>query len=375
MLRSGDSASAVIVGAGIFGTSLADALTARRWEVTLVERYSPANWRSSSGDVSRLLRFGHGAGDGRDEWYTRSAWTALQLWRAIEEEERRELLVNTGAMWLSHTSDGWEAAAEETMHRVGVPLQHVSRDELSAYLPELCTDDLLYGLYEPAAGVLRAAESVQVLFGRARRRGARTVYGSAAPHPDGVFVNDEIISADRVVWACGAWLGQLFPGWAPVTPTRQHVFYWNSPPQWRTGPAWIDSDRGFYGFPDLDGAGLKALSDRCGQPFDLEGGSRQLHPRAEAEAKEYLANRFPALAGIQVLRGYVMHYEMTPDRTFLIGPLPGQDRVWLLGGGSGHGFKHGPALGAYVADLLEGRQQLDERFAIPAVDDRQRAAR
>lgn len=362
MLGSGDGASAVIVGTGVFGASLADALTARRWDVTLVERYSPANSRSSSGDVSRLLRFGHGDGDGLDEWYTRSAWAALQLWRDIGEEERRDLLVNTGAMWLVCSADGWEVAAEATMQQVGVPSERVSQHELSKYFPDVHTDDLRYGLYEPAACVVRAAESVQVLVGRALRRNARLVHGPAAPHRDGVSVNDEVITADRVIWACGAWLGQLFPQWAPVTPTRQNVFYWNSPPRWRTGPAWVDNSHGFYGFPDLDGAGLKGLSDSRGPRFDLENGSRQVDPRAEAEARDYLAYRFPALAGVGVLRSFVMHYEMTPRRRFLVGPLPGQDRVWLLGGGSGHGFKHGPALGAYLADVLEGRQQLDPRF-------------
>lgn len=369
MSRSGDAASAAIVGAGIFGASLADALTARGWAVTLVERYSPANSRSSSGDASRLLRFGHGAGDGKDEWYTRSAWTALQLWRSIAEEEHRELFVTTGAMWLTRGSDGWAAAAEKVMVEVGVPCQRVAPAELSNYFPSIRTEDLLYGLYEPKACVLRAAECVHVLFGRARRRGARVVYGSAVPHPDGLFLNGEILGADRVIWACGAWLGRLFPPWAPVSATSQHVFYWDSPPEWRTGPAWLEDGRDFYGFPDLDGLGLKALSDSRGPWFDLENTRRQLDPRVEVETKQYLAYRFPALADIHVLRSYVMHYEMTPGRTFLIGPLPGQDRDWLLGGGSGHGFKHGPALGAYLANVLEGRQQLDERFAISAVAD------
>lgn len=364
VLDSSAAPSAVIVGAGIFGASMADALTSRDWGVTLVERYSPANSRSSSGDASRLLRFGHGEGDGNDEWYTRSAWTARQLWRAIGDEERRDLLVKCGAIWFSRHSDGREAVAEETMRVAGVPCERLEPGDLRDHFPDIRTDDLLYALYEPEACLLRAAEAVHVLVRRARRRGARMVFGSATPHGDGVLVNEEVLSGDRVIWACGAWLGRLFPEWAPVTATRQHVFYWDSPPAWRTGPAWLENDCDVYGFPDLDGLGIKAMSDRIGPPFDLDRAVRRTDPREELEVRRYLAHRFPALSDVQPLRSQVMHYEMTPDRRFLIGPLPGQDRVWLMGGGSGHGFKHGPALGLYVADVLEGRQALDERFAI-----------
>ncbi len=364
MPASGDTASAVVVGAGIFGASLADALTARGWAVTLVERYAPANSRSSSGDASRLLRFGHGEGDGNDEWYTRSAWRARQLWQRIGEEEHRELLVPTGAVWFTTRSEGWESAAEKTMREVGVPCERIAASDLHGQFPDIRTEDLLFGLYEPAAGVLRAAESVHVLVARARRRGAQVILGSGSPETDGVLVDGRLVTGDRVIWAAGAWLGSLFPQWANVTPTRQHVFYWDTGPEWRGGPAWLENDRSVYGFPDLDGLGLKAANDSIGPTVDLEKPVREPDHAVEREVQQYLAYRFPQLSGVRLLRTHVMHYEMSPGRTFLIGPLPGQDRVWLLGGGSGHGFKHGPALGEYVADVLEGRKELAERFTI-----------
>ncbi len=332
--------------------------------MTLVERYAPANSRSSSGDASRLLRFGHGEGDGNDEWYTRSAWRARELWLSIGEEENRELLAPTGAVWFATSPNGWESAAEQTMRAAGVPSERLAPVDLAELFPDVHTEDLHFGLYEPAAGVLRAAESVHVLVGRARRRGAQVVSGTATPHADGVIVDGRLLGADRVIWAAGAWLGSLFPRWANVTPTRQHVFYWDSPPAWQRGPAWLENDRHVYGFPDLDGVGLKATSDRIGPPVDLEQPSRRPDPVVESEVARYLAHRFPALSDVPLLRTAVMHYEVRPGRTFLIGPLPDQDRVWLMGGGSGHGFKHGPALGEYVADVLEGHRDLEPRFTV-----------
>jgi sarcosine oxidase len=353
-----------VVGAGVFGASLADVLSTRGWRVTLVDRYGPANWRSSSGDHSRLLRCGHLGGDGNDEWYTRSAWRARALWRQIAEEEDQDLIVKTGAIWFSTDLSGGEGAAEATMREAGVPCGRLSPADLRDQFPDINADDLAVALFEPEACVLRAAECVRVMVRRSCRRGARFLYGTAAPHPRGVLVDGQLIQADREIWACGAWLGKLFPRWAPVQATRQHVFYWDAPPAWRRGPAWVENSSGFYGFPDFDGVGIKALSDRIGPPLDLESAVRELDPQVEGEVQRYLAHRFPALDGIKILRAYVMHYEVTPGRTFLAGPTPGQTRVWLLGGGSGHGFKHGPALGTYLADVLDGVKDLEPRFAI-----------
>ena len=194
----------------------------------------------------------------------RSAWTALGPWRAICNEERQNLLVNTGAIWFARRADGSEAVAEERMRAAGLPCERLDPHELHEYFPDIAADDLLFALYEPEACVLRASQCVHVLVERARRRGALMVFGSAKPHRDGVLLDHEVLSGDRVIWACGAWLGRLFPEWAPVTATRQNVFYWDSPSAWRTGPAWLENDRFVYGFPDIDGLGIKAVSTRSG---------------------------------------------------------------------------------------------------------------
>ncbi len=74
------------------------------------------------------------------------------------------------------------------------------------------------------------------------------------------------LAADHVVWACGAWLGALLPDDAPVRPAWQDVLHWHGPPAWRDGPAWIDAGGadgdgiGCYGFPDVDGLGVKAVT-------------------------------------------------------------------------------------------------------------------
>ena len=142
--------------------------------------------------------------------------------------------------------------------------------DLRDHFPSIAIEDLLLPLHEPEACVVRASQCVHALVDRARQRGANMVFGLATPHPDGLLVNGEVLSADRVVWACGAWLGKLFPQWAPVTATRQDVFYWDSPAEWRNGLSWQDVDQQMYGFPDVDGLGVKAVTDKPGRPLDLE---------------------------------------------------------------------------------------------------------
>ena len=74
-------------------------------------------------------------------------------------------------------------------------------------------------------------------------------------------------------------------------------------------------------------------------------------PEHERRAPAYLAERFPALAGAPLVGRRACQYELTADTHFVIAPHPDHDGAYgLMGGGSGHGFKHGPPL----AELMEG---------------------
>ena len=56
---------------------------------------------------------------------------------------------------------------------------------------------------------------------------------------------------------------------------------------------------------------------------------------------------------------------MTPDSHFLIDRHPAFANVWLVGGGSGHGYKHGPEIGRHVVGRLDGDPAPeDNRFAL-----------
>jgi sarcosine oxidase len=355
--------SAIVVGAGIFGGSVAHELVERGWDVTLVDRYPPGHVRAASGGESRLIRAAHGD----DAWYVRSARRAYERWLALEAEAGASLLVPCGVLWLAHDESGWEAESERTLRAEGVPVERLTPADAASLFPSFAGDDLAFCMLEPEAGVLRARDATRAIVGLARAKGATFVGGEARPAAGTVVELDgERLAADVVVWACGAWLAGLFPEHARLRVTRQEVLHFGAPIAWETPPvpAWVDYHAAFYGAGDLDGRGVKVSPDREGPEFDPDRDDRTPSEQAEADARAYLGRRFPALADAPLVFSRVCPYSLTSDTNFLIARHPGQDGVWLLGGGSGHGFKHGPALAEYVADLLEGGGEPDERFGL-----------
>ncbi len=354
--------SAIVVGAGIFGASVAHRLAADGWEVTLIECDEPAGPRSSSGSHSRLIRYGHGD----DVWHAQLARRARECWRAIESATGTALLTECGLLWMAHREDGWEARSERVLREAGIPVERLSADEAARMFPSFDAAGVEFAVFEPEAGALRAQLAVHTLVTLAREHGAQLIGGTALPQGDGVRVRERRLEADHVVWACGPWLPALFPGIAEIRVDRVEYATFECDPAWRADngvPAWVDFDADVYGLPALDGEGFKVAPEGAAEPFDPDTFPRPLTAAREAAAREYVALRFPSLATARRVGGRVCQYEMTADSEFLIAPHPEHAGVWLLGGGSGHGFKHGPALAEMVRDLLTGAAQPLERHA------------
>jgi glycine/D-amino acid oxidase-like deaminating enzyme len=354
--------SAIVVGAGVFGASVAHRLAGAGWEVTLVDAETPGHERSTSGDESRLMRSGHGT----DVWHTRSALRARTLWRELEAETGTSLYVEAGMAWFVRADDGWEADAERVMRDEGIPTERLEPGAAAELFPALGTADLAYVLHEPEAGVLRARRATRTLADAACERGARFVGGSAAPDGERVRIGDQTLEADYVVWACGPWLATLFPDVVDLRVTKQDVLYFAAPKTWRTPevPAWLDYQGAFYGQGDLDGRGVKAATDAIGPDFDPDTGDRTLDWSMEQHVRRYLHRRFPPLVDAPLLTHRCCQYELTADNRFIAAPHPEHPSVWILGGGSGHGFKHGPALAERVEAWLSGAEAPDPTLAL-----------
>jgi monomeric sarcosine oxidase len=365
--------SATIVGAGVFGAWTAFALHTRGWTVTLIEQYGPANSRASSGGETRIIRSGYGGHAIYASW----AHDALPRWQALERETRVSLFTRTGALFVGR-DESWLRRTLDTLQREQVAAEWLTPAELGERYAPLHFTDAAGGVFEPEAGVLFARRAVQTLVRLLRARGVTIVQSR-------VTVADLLrgSTGDAIVLAAGPWLPALLPDLLGdfIVPTRQEVFFFGapagSPPAQRFAPeqfpAWVAFDEGIYGLPDLEHRGVKIAIDAHGPRVDPETLDRVVDAGAIARIREVLRRRIPSLADAPLLESRVCQYENTPDGHFLLDRLPGQDRVWIAGGGSGHGFKHGPSIGEYVADLIEARRAPDPMFGLTGRSSRARA--
>jgi len=330
--------SAVVVGAGVFGAATARELDRRGWDVTLVEQYAPGNVRSGSGGDTRLLRFSHGDQD----WYTLSARRSLELWHELERTSGQRLFEPVGVAWFATAADDFTARSEAALNRLGIPCERLTPAEASRLYPSLGGADLESVLLEPEAGVLNARAATRAL---AAPLGVVTGRPTPADPPE----------ADAVVWACGSWLPKLFPDLVEIRLARRDVFFFGVGGEWAGTPGFCEYDGPFYGHGELGGLGMKIAPDSGTIEIDPDVLERFPDAAAGEIAREYAARRFPALAHAPLVGARVCQYDLTPDTHFLVARHPDEPAWWLLGGGSGHGFKHGPALAEYVADCIEGR--------------------
>ncbi|MDX6613687.1 MAG: hypothetical protein QOD75_2873 [Blastocatellia bacterium] len=372
-----------IVGAGVFGAWTACQLNRAGADVVLLDAFGAGNSRASSGGESRMIRMGYGA----DEIYTRMAQRSLDMWKerfAQHGPTAASLFQPTGVLWLARDNDPYCEATLELLRRCNVAHQRLERAELTSRYPQLKLGPVTWGILEPESGVLLARRAVQAVVAHAEAGGV--TYLEEAIRAPAVDAHDrdnlnslhtisgKEIFAKQFIFACGPWLPKIFPALLGqlIHITRQEVFFFGVPPTGAAGkafgpesmPAWIDFNDLVYGVPNLDQRGYKLAIDAHGPQFDPDNGDRLASAEGLAALRHYLARRVPSLANAPVTETRVCQYENTSNGDFLIDRHPGWDNVWLVGGGSGHGFKHGPAVGEHVAALLLGKAEVEPRFAL-----------
>jgi sarcosine oxidase len=372
-----------VIGAGVFGAWTAHHLRQAGLKVALADAYGGANSRASSGGESRIIRMGYGA----DEIYTRSAMRSLVLWRQFCDKTGQPLFHQTGVLWTAAAGDPYTENTRRTLARCGAHFEALSPAELKSRYSQMDFAPAAWGIFEPESGALMARRAVEAVVADAVRNGAALLRESVAV-PGGAgsaaklrTASGGTIQADVFVFACGAWLPKVFPDLlgARITPTRQEAFFFGTPPGDPrfvppAMPVWIDfSDpRGPYGFPDLENRGVKIALDQHGPPIDPDTAGRVASADGLAAARDFLGQRFPALRHAPLVEARVCQYENTSNGDFLIDRHPDFANVWLVGGGSGHGFKHGPAVGEYVAARILHGGPVDLRYSLASKAETQR---
>jgi len=353
-----------VIGAGAFGGWTALHLLEGGARVTLIDAWGPGNSRSSSGGETRVMRGTYGP----DQPYTELAARALTLWAKYERKWKRQFLHRSGVLWMAAgRDDTFERGSVEMLRTAKIKYQELSSSELKKRWTQINFQGIEWGIFEPECGYLDARASCAAVVDHFLDRGGKYQQAevlSLGLEQSGLcnlrLSDGSKVKGDGFVFACGPWLGRLFPkSIGPlVKPTKQDVFFFGTP----AGdtrfhdpniPVWADHrDHFFYGIPGSDRRGFKIADDTRGEDFDPTDGDRAISPKALKRVREYLAFRFPALKDAPLIETRVCQYEQTPDSHFLIDRHPENENVWLLGGGSGHGFKHGPAIGEMMAELI-----------------------
>jgi glycine/D-amino acid oxidase-like deaminating enzyme len=400
-----------VIGAGAFGGWTALHLLERGARVTLLDAWGPGNSRSSSGGETRIMRGTYGP----DQPYTALAARALKLWGKYERRWKRKFLHRTGVLWMvSSAEDGYERGSIAVLREEGIQCKELSVAEMRRRWPQINFHGVHWGIVEPECGYLEARASCGAVVqafatGGGEYRQAAVVGGSgsaggktAGPSTPpsipagmegsgqddrfgledgfwrGLKLSDESrLKADCYVFACGPWLGKLFPETlgSVIRPTKQDILFFGT----RAGdsrftdaqlPVWGDhlsgeyEGRFFYGIPGSGRRGFKVADDTRGARFDPTDGERVVSPAALKRVRQYLEFRFPAMKDAPLIETRVCQYEQTPDGNFILDRHPGMENVWLLGGGSGHGFKHGPALGEIMAGMVFGDTKIEKRWGL-----------
>jgi sarcosine oxidase len=359
--------SVIVVGAGAFGGWSALQFVLRGASVILLDAWGPGNARASSGGETRTIRATYGPAQ---LLYTKMVARALELWQDYERRWHVQLFFRSGALRMAGADGAYETGALPVLQQAGIRFEKLSAADCAKRWPHINFEGVPWSVYEPDSGFLAARRACEVVLNAFIEAGGQYRLAQVAPGPiannrmQGVSIaSGETLQADAYVFALGPWLGKVFPFLAStITPTRQEVFFFGTPAgdarftETQT-PTWIDGGtRPFFGVPGNHWRGFKIADDSRGPVIDPSTMDREISADKLAAARDYLHMRFPAMAGAPLLESRVCQYENSRDRNFILDRHPGAENVWIVGGGSGHGFKHGPVMGEMVADAVLGVQ-------------------
>lgn len=377
---SGRGLRVAVVGAGAFGGWTALQLRERGCEVVLVDAWGPGNTRSSSGGETRVIR----AIYGQDRVYVEMVRRSYERWETLDAADHA-LYLETGALWLHRGDDAYVRSSVPVLRDLGFSVEQLTITEAKRKYPQISFAGIKSVWLEGRAGALSARRACAVVRDAFASIGGTYRMAMAAPEQplkSGSLktlrlADGSSLAADVYVFACGPWLGRLFPDLIGngVLPTRQEVFYFGTPqgsdryapPRL---PIWIDfGERIVYGIPDVRGHGFKIADDTRGEPFDPTSGNRVPTTAGINAARQVLAERFPEMANAPLIASEVCQYENTPDGNLIIDRHPQVSNLWFVGGGSGHGFKLSPAVGELVATAIVGGGKIPELFQLGRLRD------
>lgn len=354
----------IIIGAGSMGMAAAYFLAKAGKNVCAIDAFDPPHTNGSHHGETRIIRYAYGEG----LEYVPLALRAAALWKQLERQVNKQLLLQTGVVNIADKEHPFVKTVIESAEKYQLPLEVLNAQEIKNRWPGIQVTDNMIAAFEPTSGVLRVEDCVAAYKKLAINEGATLRMNEPVQHitfGHTVTVTTSVRSyeADHCIVCAGAWTNKLLqPFNLPLSPIRK-TFAWFEAEEGLYGeenfPAFAVelSDACYYGFPSIDGAGYKIGRHDGGETIDPDDKLREFDESDTADLQQFINTYMPQVGSLK--EGKVCKYTMTPDEHFIIDFLPEQSNVIVASGFSGHGFKFASAVGEMLAQMVtDGKPQL-----------------
>lgn len=384
----------IVLGLGAMGSAATYQLAKRGHRVLGIDQFSPPHYYGSSHGETRIIRQAIGEG----EQYVPLALRSYELWREIEREAGKELLVVTGGLVLErqhsqtimHGRRNFLAQTTQCARRFNIRHEILEPQEIRKCYPQFAVTNE-FGYFEYETGYLRPELCIQAQLHLAKRHGAKlqinekvlTIKSHAFKKGVRVKTDRAVYGADKLIIAAGPWVTQfLEPSYAQHFKVYRQVMFWfrirdDLKSQFLPGQfpifIWIFEnarENVFYGFPSLDGKTIKMASEQYVNVTNPEQVDREISDEEKNTMyKNYIFGRLPGITNTCAGAASCL-YTTTPDSNFVIDFYPGRPQVIIASPCSGHGFKHSAAIGEVLAELvIDGKSKIDiSSFGIDRFD-------
>ncbi|MEC0128949.1 N-methyl-L-tryptophan oxidase [Paenibacillus pabuli] len=352
----------IVIGAGSMGMAAGYFLSKSGKNTLLVDSFDPPHNKGSHHGETRIIRHAYGEGEN----YVPLALKAQELWNDLEKMTGKQLFLPTGVLNVGYEKTDFIQNMISSSKTYSLPLEILDSMEVNKRWPGITLPNNYIGCFEPTSGVLKCEECIEAYRELAVRNGATIITNSKVKeikvHDKRVTIktDDHTYSADALVVSAGAWSGSLLSMLdlnLPLNPVRK-TFAWFDDNKdlynHNKFPAFsFETSEGiYYGFPSIDGSGLKVGRHDGGNTINPDEpilGFDELE-QDTIDLKQFLHRYMPSTQ--QLKYGKTCMYTLTPDEDFIIDTHPNYSNVAIASGFSGHGFKFSSVVGQILSELI-----------------------